>query len=42
MTAYALFKAGFPTCHERCARNYLMVIFDVGPDYEICLKLGLS
>jgi len=39
---YRLFNFGFPTCHERCARNAWMVIWDVGEDLETSFKIGLN
>jgi len=37
-----LFKFGFPTCHERCARHYQLVIYDIGTDFEMSFKMSLN
>ena len=39
---YRLFKFGFPCCHECCARNYFVVLWDVGEALESVVKLGLN
>lgn len=38
---YRLQVAGFPYCHEQCARNYFMVIYSLGPG-STSYKMGLN
>jgi hypothetical protein len=40
---YRLYKAGYPTAHETLARNYFMVIWDIGEDGGYTTyKMGLN
>lgn len=39
---YKLFKSGYPTCHESCARHYFAVIYDVGEHFETRILMSLS
>jgi hypothetical protein len=33
---------GYPCCHESCARHYFMAVWDLGPRFELLIKMGLS
>lgn len=39
---YRLFESGYPFCCETHARNYFMVVYDIGPDGETSYKMGLN
>jgi hypothetical protein len=39
---YTLYAAGFPTCHEHCARNYFIVMYDIFPNGETQYTLSLN
>lgn len=39
---YRFFGAGFPSCHERCARNYFVVLWDLGENHETEYKIGMN
>lgn len=39
---YRLYIYGYPTCHERCAKSYFMVLWDIGDRFETGFKLGLN
>lgn len=39
----SVYKAGYPTANETLARNYFMVVYDVGPDGGFTtFKMGLN
>lgn len=42
MLIWKFFKAGYPVCHERCARNYWTVLWDLGTEHETFFKLSLN
>jgi len=39
---FSFFLAGYPGCHESCARNYFLVLWNLGENYETVYKLGLN
>jgi len=39
---YRFYAAGFPACHESCARNYFVVLWDLGENGETYYKLGIN
>lgn len=39
---WKLFKAGFPTCCVNHARLSWMVIWDIGDDHDMSMKLSLN
>lgn len=39
---YKLFAVGYPSCCESHARNYFMVIYDLGETGETQYKMSLS
>jgi hypothetical protein len=39
---YRVYEFGYPFCHERCSRNYWLVVYDVGDEGETSYKLGMN
>jgi hypothetical protein len=35
-------RHGYPGCHVNCARNYWMVVWDLGSGLEMSIKVGLN
>lgn len=42
MLIWRFYSFGYPTCHEVCARNCCIVLWDLGEDFETSFKMGLN
>jgi hypothetical protein len=39
---WTLFESGYPLCCQNHARNYFMIVWDLGKEYEASFKIGIN